>query len=134
MKTEAPVVKNIMLEASRLGMRLFRNNRGLFRTLDGERKVRAGLEAAGASDLIGMTPVVITPEMVGQTVAVFTAVEVKKPSWKSPKTETEIQQQTFIDFVNSQGGIAHFLNNAEKLKQVVDYVVECNYSGTASKQ
>jgi VRR-NUC domain. len=55
----------------------------------------------GASDLIGWTSVVITPEMVGQRVAVFTAGEAKAP--KGQPTE---DQRRFIDQVRADGGIA----------------------------
>lgn len=123
MALEAPVLKNVMLEASRLGFRLFRNNRGLFYTQDG-RLVRAGLEAEGASDTIGFVPVVITPEMVGRTIAVFLAVETKKPGWMKPRTETERKQENFIRFVNGHGGIGMFLSDAADLKKGVDKAIK----------
>lgn len=119
-KDEAPVVKNTMLKASKLGLRLFRNNRGMFKTLDGKRRVRAGLEAEGASDLIGIKAVTITPEMVGKTFGVFLAVEVKKPSWKRPTTETELRQENFINQVIKRGGIGFFINNADDLEKKID--------------
>ena len=117
MSDESVIVKQVMIEASRLGARLFRNNRGMFLTIDGLRKVKAGLEAEGASDCIGFTPVTITADMVGQTIAVFTAAEVKKSTWKRPSTETEMKQQNFINFVNKNGGIGFFINCAENLKK-----------------
>ena len=40
------------------------------------RPLEAGM-GVGSSDLIGVTRITVTPEMVGKTVAVFTAVEVK---------------------------------------------------------
>lgn len=119
-KEEAPVVKKVMLKASKLGSRLLRNNRGLFKTLDGRRKIRAGLEAEGASDLIGIHTVTITPDMVGDKVGIFMAVEVKKPSWVKPSSQTEIQQQTFINQVNKRGGIAFFINDHEKLAESIN--------------
>jgi hypothetical protein len=119
MTLEAPILAATRLEASNLGGRLFRNNRGLFYTMSGS-KTRAGLEADGASDLIGGFPVVVTPEMVGHTVFIFTAVETKKSAWTAPKGETEEQQQKFINFVNKMGGIAFFLNNANNLKKMID--------------
>lgn len=118
--SEAPVVKRVMMEASKLGLRLLRNNRGMFYTLDKKRMVRAGLEAEGASDLIGITTVLITNEMVGTTIGVFTAVEVKEPEWKKPSGETEEQQENFINQVRKRGGIAFFINNHENLKNSID--------------
>lgn len=124
---EAPVVERVMMEASKLGLRLLRNNRGMFYTLDKKRMVRAGLEADGASDLIGITTITITPEMVGQKIGVFTAVEVKKPEWKKPSGETEEQQENFINQVRKRGGIAFFINNHEKLKTLLDNSLELSY-------
>ncbi len=117
---ENPVVKRVMMEASRLDLRLLRNNRGLFWTLDKSRKTRAGLEAKGASDLIGITTITIRPEDVGRRIGVFTAVEVKEPEWKKPSGETEEDQQNFINQVKLRGGIGFFINNHEKLKESID--------------
>lgn len=119
MTVEAPVLKNTMLEASRLGHRLFRNNRGTFYTKDG-RITTAGLIADGASDLIGPVQITITPEMVGKTIAVFAAVETKRTGWKGPKTKTENSQANFIDFINRIGGFAFFLDDEKNLKKSID--------------
>lgn len=100
---ETNISKRIQIATSILGARLFRNNRGLFLTLDGLRKVRAGLETDGASDLIGFTPVEITADMVGKTIAVFTTIEVKRPGGSKTKS-----QKDFVNFVNKQGGLAGF--------------------------
>lgn len=100
-------------EATISGHRLWRNNRGLFYTMAGQ-KVRAGLEAGGSSDLIGYTTIEITPEMVGKKIAVFTAVEMKRKTWKKPTSDTEKQQATFIEHVSKNGGIAFFCNDGKK--------------------
>lgn len=93
--------------------RLFRNNRGVgwqgplidksgrTVTISPAQPVEYGL-TDGASDLIGLTQVTITPEMVGRTLAVFTAAEVKRPN----NSKVPEHQQHFVDFVNGFGGIA----------------------------
>ena len=93
-------------------VRLFRNNRGLAWlgkieerigstiVLSNARPVEFGL-TDGASDLIGLTQVTVTPDMVGKTLAVFTAAEVKRP-----RVEVPDHQQRFVDFVHNFGGIA----------------------------
>lgn len=86
---------------SPLRSRLLRNNRGVFLTLDGERKVRAGLEAPGASDGIGWTEVEVTADMVGMKLAVFTAVETKTRTGSVDK-----DQRNFIQQVLAAGGLA----------------------------
>ncbi len=117
--SEAPVVKRVMLKASQLGLRLFRNNRGLFKTLDGKRNVRAGLEVPGASDLIGGKTIIVTPEMVGKKLCVLMVVEVKKPSWQKPTTETEREQENFINQMVDRGAIGFFINNPEDLENKI---------------
>jgi len=119
-QSEAPVLKRVMMRASQLGLRLLRNNRGLFKTLDSNRKVRAGLEAEGASDLIGIKTITITEDMVGMEIGIFLAVEVKKPGWKKPTTPTEKEQQNFIDQIIRRGGIAFFINDHEALEEKIE--------------
>ena len=63
-----------MMDMSKTGYLVWRNQVGLFKTMDG-RTVNIGIK--GSSDLMAVKPTVITPEMVGQTLAVFVAVEVK---------------------------------------------------------
>lgn len=56
------------------GATMFRNNVGQYKK--GDNWVKYGL-CVGSGDTIGWTEVVITPEMVGKTVAVFTSCEFK---------------------------------------------------------
>jgi len=116
---EAAVLKRVMLKASKLGFRLLRNSRGQFYTMDKKRIVRAGLEAEGSSDLIGAVPVVITEEMVGMTLGVFCAAEVKKPEWKKPSGEHERVQENFINQMIKFGCIAFFINDHELLEKKI---------------
>lgn len=102
-KEETDIVHAIQIDASPFGARLFKNVRGLFWSLDKTHKVKAGLLAPGASDLIGATPVVITQEMVGSTVAVFTVIEVKT---EDGEMDREGKQQHFIDVIRKIGGFA----------------------------
>lgn len=81
-------MRQIQIEASKRGARLFRNNVGLFKTSDG-RSVRTGL-ATGSSDLIGWTK-------TGR----FLAVEVKSASGKVSKA-----QMQFMEAVRRAGGIS----------------------------
>jgi hypothetical protein len=85
----------IQLEASKRGARLFRNNVGLFTTLDG-RKVKTGL-CKGSSDLIGW--------FRGQ----FLAVEVKIGKGK-PTPE----QIAFVNQVNADGGIGMIVYSVDE--------------------
>ena len=79
-------------------IRLWRNNTGALKDQSG-RLVRYGL-CPGSSDLIGLRQVTITPDMVGQTVAVFAAIEVKD------RGRATADQERFIAAVSSLGGFA----------------------------
>lgn len=68
----------------------------------------------GFSDLFGMVAVEITPDMVGQTVAVFVAVEVKD---KAKATE---KQANFLKAVNDNGGRAGVARSADDAVRIVD--------------
>ena len=80
--------------------RLFRNQVGSLPDPRTGRLVTFGL-ARGSADLIGWRTVVITRDMVGQRLAVFTSIEVKTPTGRvSP------QQQAWLSVVQGAGGIA----------------------------
>jgi len=78
---------------------------------------------SASSDLIGITQVVITPEMVGKTLGVFTAIEVKKEDWNPEKKldKHETSQCNFLTWVKSLGGIASFCNNKDQLTKIFNY-------------
>lgn len=99
---ETQLMRQIMLAVSKiLGVRIFRNNTGF----DSTNKVRYGL-IQGSSDLIGWKSVTITPDMVGQKVAVFVALEVK--TTKGRATE---EQKNFIAVVKGAGGKAEIVRS-----------------------
>ncbi|MGI4886121.1 MAG: VRR-NUC domain-containing protein [Janthinobacterium lividum] len=113
-KAETNVVHAIMQSLSKRGAVTWKNVRGKFRSFDGKRIVAAGLLTAGASDLIGFVPVTITPEMVGQTVAVFLALEVKTDLGIASR-----EQQDFIAFVTKNGGYAGVARSPEQAEKII---------------
>lgn len=107
MKSETALQNEIRLAVGkRKDVRLFRNNVGLFKTQDG-RNVQTGL-CIGSSDLIGFQSITITPEMVGQKIAVFTAIEIK-----TPKGKPTHEQINFIECVRKFGGIAAIVKSVD---------------------
>lgn len=114
MSTEQNIQQEIRLALSKTGSRMFRNNSGAFKDSTG-RWVRYGVANPGGSDLIGWTPVKVTPDMVGRTLAVFTAIEVK-----TPKGKTSPEQTNFIDRVKFDGGIAGVARSANDATQITN--------------
>ena len=68
---------------------------------------------AGFSDLFGGVPTVITPEMVGQTVAILTVIECK-----SAKGPIRALQERFIAGVIRIGGRAGFARDVETARAI----------------
>lgn len=123
--SEKDIQNEIRIATSKMGMRVFRNSTGVaFREKSGEhlcekcrkktRVVKFGL-CVGSSDLIGWMPVVITEELVGKTVGVFIALEVKTPKGRVSK-----EQQTFIREATKSGGIAAVVRSKDDIKRVVE--------------
>lgn len=84
-------------------------------TLAGARRVAYGLHK-GSSDLVGWNSLLITPEHVGRTLAIFSALEVKKPGGRHPVTA---EQQIFIAAVLQAGGFAGAVTNAAQARHVL---------------
>ena len=111
MPSEQTIQQQIRLALSRGPVRLWRNNTGAMRDERGQ-LVRFGL-CPGSADLIGYHAITITPDMVGQTVAVFTAVEVKAPTGRPTPEQT-----AFLEHVAAAGGragIARSVADAERI-------------------
>ena len=107
---ETGVQRDIMLDMSVNGNRGFRNNNGVLQDRTGG-YVKYGL-GNGTSDIIGLTSIEITPEMVGKRVAIFTAMEVKKDEASKLRDDVnkkKKQQGKFIELVKKMGGIAGFV-------------------------
>jgi hypothetical protein len=104
--TEQQIQQQIRLQCSRGPVRLHRNNTGTLRDQHG-RPVQFGL-AKGSADLIGWTTRTITPDMVGQQVAVFTSIEVKSATGR-----LRPDQRQWLEAVQAAGGIAGVARSVE---------------------
>lgn len=98
---ESNLIKQILLELP-ANRRLFRNSVGVGYSETGQ-VIRFGL-CVGSSDLIGWESIVITPEMVGKKLAIFTALEVK-----TGKTAVSKEQKQFLEEVKNAGGNAEII-------------------------
>lgn len=104
--TEQQIQQHIRLALSRGPVRLYRNNTGTLRDQHG-RPVNFGL-CKGSADLIGWTTRTITPDMVGQQVAVFTSIEVKTATGR-----LRPEQRQWLEAVQVAGGIAGVARSVE---------------------
>jgi hypothetical protein len=73
------------------------------------RPLRSGL-CPGSADLIGYVPITITPEMVGMRLAVFAAVEVKRPGKRA--TPQQLQWLGAAQAAGGRAGIATSVDEA----------------------
>lgn len=123
--TPGDQVKEVLLRASEIGSRLFRRNVGMawvgdevIRRKDGSvtltnaRPFVSGVK--GMSDTDGWRTVTITPDMVGQRIAQFVAIEVKSGTGRlSP------EQESYLGVVKKAGGCAGVVRSLEDVDRVL---------------
>lgn len=127
MKASTAFMNRVLILLSKTGRTVWRNNTAqgwagksielrpgeVYKAKGGERVVfdafpiKAGL-CKGASDIIGLESVVVTPEMVGNKLAVFGAWEVKTGSG-----QLTTEQKNFLQFVRAAGGIAEVVRTEQ---------------------
>ena len=125
---ETEISKTIVIALSKLpGVRLFRNNTGMAWHSNKTQKYRDGSMLLqfprlikfglfkGSSDHIGWVSVEVTPEMVGQRIAIFTAIE-SKANAKSKRSD---DQKHFIKTVKAAGGRAGFAETIEQARLII---------------
>ena len=110
MTTEQELQQAIRAEASRAGCVLWRNNVGAAGAIRyGLANDSAAMNAnIKSSDLIGIEPVIITPDMIGTVIGRFIAREVKRPGWHWTGTDRERAQLRYMQLVCRMGGNACF--------------------------
>lgn len=110
--TESDLVKLIQVKATENGARLFRNNVGVGKSVAGS-TIKFGLHT-GSGDLIGWTPVKITDEMIGKTIAVFTSIECK-----SSKGRIRPDQMLWKLTVKEAGGISAIVKSENEFLEAI---------------
>jgi hypothetical protein len=128
----ADLTNELRKRASELGARLFRQNSGMGWIGKAERGFPGKVTAVGANDVVirnarpfhagfdglsdlgGWTPVMITPEMVGSTLAVYAQVEVKFGRDRATK-----EQLAWIEAVNAAGGRAGVARDDKDLSRIL---------------
>lgn len=105
----------IRLAAPKHGVWLTRNNVGALMDERGV-PVRYGLaneskvqnEQIKSADLIGIRPILIGPQHMGQVIGQFVSVECKHELWKYKGDKHETAQLNWANFITSKGGYAVF--------------------------
>ena len=92
---------------------LYRNSRGSVQLENGG-VIRYGVGPNGGSDWLGYQSVLVTEDMVGRTIAVFIAIEAKRPG----KYGTTPQDE-FCAEVREAGGRAGVVHSTEELARVL---------------
>ena len=110
--SEHEIQQRIRLACGRGPVRLWRNNTGALVDQQG-RFVRFGL-CKGSSDLIGLRSLEITPELVGQRLAQFVALEIK-----TAQGVLRPEQQAFLRLVQQLGGVAAVCRSVEEAEQLL---------------
>ncbi len=100
--------------------RLFRNQVGSLPDPRTGRLVTFGL-ARGSADLIGWRTIVVTPDMVGRRLAVFTSIEVKTPTGR-----VRPDQQAWLGVVRKAGGIADIARSVPDAELVLSNLPTCS--------
>lgn len=121
-QSEASILRVLLVAASDLGARLFRNSRGVERIAQKDckscqrfgRVVSYGLHN-GAPDLVGWLPVTVTPEMVGTKLAVFVGIEAKR---ETGGTVSEAQAR-FLAALQDAGALAGVCRSVVDLEAVL---------------
>lgn len=121
--SEAAVQAAARVRASKIGMRVWRNNVGAFHDPESGTFMRFGLANDSAQvnariksgDLVGVRPVLIGPEHVGQRIGQFVSFECKHSGWRWTGTEREHAQMNWANLVQAFGGEARFITSAEQI-------------------
>jgi len=127
-ESEGDLMRRIMKATSKAGARVFRNNVGKgwmgesigpfkeerkITVYKGDviirhaRRLRAGL-FVGSADILGAVSIIITPEMVGQKIALPLSMEVKTTTGRMSRP-----QKLWCDMVNRMGGRAAIVRSVD---------------------
>lgn len=129
MSSETPVQQQCRLQLPFIapGSQIWRNQSGAMIDQNG-RLVRFGLCNDSAqlnrrfksSDLIGVTPTLITQAMVGYHLGVFTALEAKPPGWHlTPGDDRGHAQAAYHGLVRDACGFAGFVTSVDDMRRII---------------
>jgi hypothetical protein len=88
---ETNIQNKIMLEMSARGAMVWRNQTGKFRSMNDPNRI-ISVGQTGSADILACVPTVITLEMVGKTVGLCVAIEVKTETGKQRSDQKSWQE------------------------------------------
>jgi len=134
---ESNIQRRIMLELSKAGARLFRvnvafawvgnkvikinhRNKNSVQLENGDVVIREGRPLktgvpVGYPDLTGFAPLVITNEMVGQTLPIYTAIEVKNENGRASP-----EQLKFLEVIKNANGFAGIARSEAEAMDIIN--------------
>ena len=101
-----------IIKAAAPKTRLFREHSGVYFNRNGTR-ITIGFK--GKPDAVGLTVLTITPEMVGKSVAVYTAIEAKKPGGSTSQAQKKV-----IEVLKKLGAIAGICYSIQDFNDLLD--------------
>lgn len=110
---ERDVLRLLQYAAALMGVTLLRNNVGCLQDKHG-RFVTYGL-GLGSPDLVGWQTVTVTPEMVGQQLAVFVGIEAKREVGGI----TSERQARYLERLRQAGARAGVARSVEDLRRIL---------------
>lgn len=120
--TETTLVRRLMMHASTLGGRWFREQVGRYRLAlphcamcQAHGRVLSSGWCVGASDVLGWTPHTVREADIGRVISVMTAFECKVG-----RNVTTTEQGAFLSAVQQQGGIAAVVRTLADANAAVD--------------
>lgn len=120
--SEADLQNVVRVEFNKTGGILWRNNRGAVQDQYGN-FFRYGIandtsamdKVIKSADLIGIRPIKIRQEHLGQTIGQFVSFEIKDPSWRPTKDKRTKAQTAWAAVVTSMGGDARFITEVNQI-------------------
>lgn len=116
---ESIIQAEIMLAMSEDGLLVKRQHSGVFRALYEDRVIN--MVMPGLADIGAIKPVLITPEMIGQTIGVAVEVEVKTFMKGSKQAK---DQKKYEIAVKSRGGIYTLARSPDEYRAAMQHIVK----------
>lgn len=110
---ETQILQSIRAELSHGTIRLYRNNSGRFQDRTG-RWVTFGIPGEGGGDLLGWKIITVTEAMLGQRIAQFVSLEIKRATGR-----LTVPQQRWLDLCAASGAISGVARSVDEARSIL---------------